>query len=191
MEPPHPEVWNIINPILSHDNWEISHPYVDTDLKTRNVVTRGWPSCIFCSAKDESRWDIWPEIQSRFLISSPNMTPEKYSESNTLTFQKLGLPDFVQQRIIVSDFEVELARKCVLYLKQQIKSLCPIRYVCNEFKPLNPVWIPYQQYLGESLPSNKGTSMRTANHVGSLLNVITLANSQFRLDCGGTWSRKW
>jgi hypothetical protein len=91
LEAPHPDVWNIIKPILSHDTWEIEHPYVDADLKTKNVVTRGWPVCIFCSAKDESKWDIWPEIQSRFLITSPNMSPEKYLESNILTFQRLGL----------------------------------------------------------------------------------------------------
>ena len=94
LEPPHPDVWNIIKPILSHDAWEIEHPYVDADLKTKNVVTRGWPTCIFCSAKDESRWEVWPEIQSRFLITSPNMSPAKYLESNILTFQKSGLPNF-------------------------------------------------------------------------------------------------
>jgi hypothetical protein len=61
LEPPHPDVWEIIKSILSHDSWEIEHPYVDADLKTKNIVTRGWPVCIFYSAKDESKWDIWPE----------------------------------------------------------------------------------------------------------------------------------
>jgi hypothetical protein len=183
LEAPHPDVWNIIKPILSHDTWEIEHPYVDADLKTKNVVTRGWPVCIFCSAKDESKWDIWPEIQSRFLITSPNMSPEKYLESNILTFQRLGLPNFVQQQLIVSDHEVDLARKCILQLKERINSFCPIRYVSTEFKPLDPVWIPYQQYLGESLPSNKGPTMRTASHVGMLLEIIALAKSDLIVDC--------
>jgi hypothetical protein len=187
LESPHPDVWEIIKTTLSHDAWEIEHPYVDTDLKTKNIVTRGWPACIFCSAKDESKWDIWPEIKSRFLIISPNMSQEKYLESNILTFQKLGLPNFVQQKIIVSDDDVELARKCILYLKEQIKSLCPIRYDAsprNEFKPTNPVWIPYQQYLAEALPSNRGPTMRTANQVGSLLDTVALTNSNFMVDYG-------
>ena len=98
LEPPDQEVWNILKPILSHDAWDIEHPYVDADLKTKNIVTRGWPTCIFCSAKDESRWDVWPEIQSRFLITSPNMSHEKYLESNILTFQRSGLPNFIQQK---------------------------------------------------------------------------------------------
>ncbi|CAN5511570.1 hypothetical protein BH18THE2_BH18THE2_27650 [soil metagenome] len=184
LEPPRPELWEIIKPILSHDAWEIEHPYVDADLKTRNVVTRGWPVCIFCSAKDESKWDIWPEIQSRFLIASPNMTQEKYLESNKLTFQRLGLPGFVQNNVIVSPTEVGLARKCILYLKQRIHELCPVNHISNENKPLTPIWIPYQEYLAESLPHNRGSSMRTAAHIGSLLKIVTLARSQYRLDCG-------
>ena len=184
LEPPHPDVWNIIKPILSHDAWEIEHPYVDADLKTKNVVTRGWPTCIFCSAKDESRWEVWPEIQSRFLIKSPNMSPAKYLESNILTFQKSGLPNFVQQKVVVSDSEVDLARKCIQYLKQLIKSACPTNYVANEFRPHNPVWVPYQQYLAESLPSSKGPSMRTASHIGSLLDIIALTKSNLFVDFG-------
>jgi hypothetical protein len=182
LEPPHPDLWEIIKSILSHDSWEIEHPYVDADLKTKNIVTRGWPVCIFCSAKDESKWDIWPEVQSRFMIVSPNMSKAKYLESNRLTFQKLGLPDFVQQQIIVSDTEVDLARKCILYLKQRISRLCPIRYVQNEYKPYNPVSIPYHEYLAESLPHHKGSAMRTASQVGSLLDIVTLTRSQFMFD---------
>ena len=184
LEPPHPDVWNILKPILSHDAWDIEHPYVDGDLKTKRVITRGWPTCILRSAKDESKWEIWPEILSRFLITSPNMSYDKYLESNILTFQKSGLPDFVQQKVIVSDFEVDLARKCIKYLKQQIKTLCPIRYIENEFKPQNPVWIPYHQYLAESLPSTKGPSMRSAIYIGSLLDIVALARSELLVDFG-------
>lgn len=92
LEPPHHELWSILKPILSHDAWEMEHPFVDkteySGTQVKKVVTRGWPVCIFCSARDESRWEVWPEIQSRFLITSPNMSPEKYQESNFLTAQK-------------------------------------------------------------------------------------------------------
>ena len=44
---------------------EIEFPYVDKTqnegLVTKKVVVRGWPACIFCSAKDESDWTGWPE----------------------------------------------------------------------------------------------------------------------------------
>jgi hypothetical protein len=186
LEPPHPEVWNILKPIISHDHWEMEHPYVDTDLKTKNVVTRGWPVCIFCSARDESKWDVWPEIQSRFIIISPNMSKQKYAEANVLTFEKLGLPDFVQDQIIVSNKEMEIARKCILLLRKRIRRLCalPDVFEGHDYKPNNPVWIPYYEYLAKSLPATRGTDMRSAKYVGSLLSVIAIAKSNFLLDDG-------
>src|SRR4029077_18143315 len=109
---------------------------------TRKVVVRGWPACIFCSARDESSWDVWPEIQSRFLITSPNMNREKYYESNVLIAQKKGLPNLVKQHVIVSDRDCENAEKSVRILKSQIKNY----YATNNAsykKNTTAVWIPY------------------------------------------------
>jgi len=89
-----------------------------TDRKghhTKNVVVRGWPSCIFCSARDESKWEVWPEIKSRFLISSPNMIHQKYKESTKLISQKIGKPNLIQQEIIISDIEMENAKQYIYY----------------------------------------------------------------------------
>lgn len=189
LEPPHQEVWNIFKPLLSHDTWEMEHPYVDTDLKTKHIVTRGWPVCIFCSAKDESKWDIWPEIQSRFIVISPNMSKQKYAEANILTFEKLGLPDFVKDQIIVSSKEMEIASKCILLLRMRIKRLCIPQDEAVDaygYKPSNPVWIPYQEYLGRSFPAMKGTDMRSAKYFASILSVVALTKSNFLLDSGGS-----
>ena len=105
MNLPHPQTWEILKAILSHDSWEIEHPFVDkteyVGTQVKKVVTWGWPVCIFCSAKDESKWDIWPEIQSRCLITSPNMSIEKYQESNFLTAQIMSLPYDINSKIIV------------------------------------------------------------------------------------------
>ena len=66
LEPPHRELWNLLKPILSHDLVKIDFPYVDrTDregIVTKKVVVKGWPACVFCSARDESAWEVWPEI---------------------------------------------------------------------------------------------------------------------------------
>ena len=57
LEPPHKEVWEILKPILWHDSYEIEYPFVNQTDKdgheTKKVVVIGWPSCIFCSARDE------------------------------------------------------------------------------------------------------------------------------------------
>jgi hypothetical protein len=127
LEPPDKEVWRILKPILSHDSLEIEFPFVDKNERagfyTKKVVVRGWPSCIFCSARDESKWDMWPEIKSRFLISSPNMIPQKYQESKELISKRKGLPNLIQQQIVISDDEIELAKDCILLIKQKINEL--------------------------------------------------------------------
>jgi hypothetical protein len=192
LEPPHPQTWEILKAILSHDSWEIEHPFVDkteyAGTQVKRTVTSGWPVCIFCSAKDESKWEIWPEIQSRVLITSPNMSFEKYVESNFLTAQTMSLPYDIQQKVIVSDEEIELAKKCVLYIKQQIlkSSKCEDeegkKYNVDivRRKKSNPVWIPYGTILGEVLPAEKGPDMRIFQRLSSLLNIIALAKLDSR-----------
>jgi hypothetical protein len=94
LEPPHPELWAILKPIMSHDSFLIEHPYVDTSstegIHVKSILTLGFPTFIFCTAKDESKWEQWDEIVSSSIIMSPNMSPEKYKEANLLTAQLLG-----------------------------------------------------------------------------------------------------
>ena len=183
LERPQPELWNLLKPILSHDRPDIEFPYVDkTDkesIVTKKVVVRGWPSCIFCSARDESRWEGWPEIQSRFLITSPNMSKEKYFESNILIAQRKGLPNLLQQHVIVSDKDIQIAKACILTLKQNINDL----YYSNDANydhNTNSVWIPYHEILARALQSNKGTDNRAANRIFSFLNIVALARAHLR-----------
>jgi hypothetical protein len=67
LEPPHPDLWTILKPIMSHDSYLIEHPYVDTPegIHAKNILTLGFPTFIFCTAKDESKWEQWDEIVSR------------------------------------------------------------------------------------------------------------------------------
>ena len=45
LEPPHPQTWEILKAILSHDSWEIEHPFVDKTeylgTQVKRVVTWG------------------------------------------------------------------------------------------------------------------------------------------------------
>ena len=173
MEPPHEDTWNILKAILSHDSLYIEHPYVyKTEIdgqEVKHIVTRGWPACIFCSAKDDSEWPMWPEIQSRFFITSPNMIRKKYHESNVLIGQRKGLPSVVQEQIIVSDNEIQFAKECILLIKKEL---------VENYN--NNVWIPFNSILSHSLPSERGTDVRTTNRIFSLLALITKINSFIR-----------
>ena len=172
LEPPDYDLWELIKPILSHDKLETSHDYVDNDKprtldgdKVQKVITRGFPACIFCSARDESNWSMWPEIQSRFLITSPNMTKEKYEESTLLIAQKKGLPSFIQNQVIVSNKDIELAKQCVQYIKQELKKLTESKI---------DVWIPYYDRLARAIRTDKGTDVRNNGRIFDLLNIIPL-----------------
>ncbi|HEX6645730.1 MAG TPA: hypothetical protein VF047_00970 [Nitrososphaeraceae archaeon] len=181
LEPPQKEVWDILKPILSHDSPEIEYPFVNqTDKEghqTKHVVVRGWPSCIFCSARDESKWDMWPEIKSRFLISSPNMIPQKYQESKELISKRKGLPNSIQQQIVISDKEIEITRDCILLIKQKITEL---RSKNDNNGNKISIWIPYANLLEKELPATKGTDVRLVKRIFSLLNVIPIVKYNLR-----------
>jgi hypothetical protein len=176
LEPPHPELWGLLKPILSHDYWEMEHSYVDKiaggGLEVKRIITHGFPACIFCSAKDESKWEMWDEIKSRFQIESPNMIQPKYQAGNKLIGQNKGLPRGVKQQIIISDTEKELGRQCFLYLKHQIQQ-------CTSTTD-SPVWIPFCERLAEILPAEKGQDNRATNRFFTMLNMIALSKAHLR-----------
>jgi hypothetical protein len=121
---------------------------------------------IISSAKDESDWSMWPEIQSRFFIVSPNMIKQKYQDSNALIGQKKGLPSLVQEQIKISSEEIKQVQECVLLIKDKL---------LKEHK--NNPWIPFQSILSESLPSEKGSDVRITGRIFSLTVLITKINS--------------
>ena len=181
LEPPHHELWTLLKPILAHDSYFIEHPFVDRTehkgFEVKNIVTEGFPACIFCSAKDESDWPVWPEIVTRFLITSPNMKQDKYKESNILIGMRKGLPGLLQKQLIVSDDQIELARNCCRYVLQEIES----RFAGQDpERPFNPVWIPYRDILAKALPATKGSDVRTAKRIFSFLNIVPLARLHLR-----------
>jgi hypothetical protein len=155
LEPPHIETWNILKTTLSHDRYEID-PYVyevpGLGFTVKNIVTRGWPSCVFASARNESRWAMWPEIQSRFLVISPNIVPEKVHEGNILISQKMSLPGRIKNKIIVSPDEKEIAQKCAKYLVDHIRS----KMTQEPDKQKELFWIPYGLILGWGHALRKG-----------------------------------
>jgi bifunctional DNA primase/polymerase-like protein len=182
LEPPSVELWNLIKPIMSHDSLVIEHPYVETGTKegihVKPLVTLGFPTFIFCTAKDESQWEQWDEIVSRSLVMSPNMSPEKYRQANILNARTIGLPSSLQELLIISKKEVELAKKCVQYLKSSINEAVSVSNSSSDYT--NPTWIPYTEILGNTLPDEKGSEMRTNRRLLLLIRIISLAKSDLR-----------
>lgn len=74
---------------------------------------------------------------------------------------------------------MDLAKKCVQYLRGQIES-ATVSLSEKEFRYNNPIWIPYAEILGETLPANRGTEMRTNKRLLSLLKIIALVKANLR-----------
>ena len=133
----------------------------------------------FCKwSKDESRQEIWPEIQSRFLITSPNINQDKVHDGNVLIAQRKGLPNAIQQQIIVSDKERKLPKKAVSFIKGWMRRLFQSNML--DYDHANTVWIPYNYILGDALKSERGTDNRITNRIFSLLNIIPLTKVHHR-----------
>ncbi|MCM8784250.1 MAG: hypothetical protein NC818_05710 [Candidatus Omnitrophica bacterium] len=77
LDQPHTILLQHLRPLLSHDEKEIHTKITDKSqkygLKTKNVVIRGFPSVIFCSAGLK----IDEQEATRFLLLSPEITQEK------------------------------------------------------------------------------------------------------------------
>jgi hypothetical protein len=95
LEPPHPETWNILKPILSHDRYEIEHPYVyqveGKGFKVKNIVNTSvknntfYQQQIIHSASQNGKTVSQPqEIHENSIensISEPS--PKNLEESST------------------------------------------------------------------------------------------------------------
>jgi len=80
LDQPHTLLLQHLRPLLSHDEKEIHIKITDKSqkygLKTKNVVIKGYPAVIFCSAG----LNIDEQEATRFLLLSPETTQDKIRE---------------------------------------------------------------------------------------------------------------
>ena len=159
--------------LLSHDRYEVEYVFVDTfnGIETKSNVLRGFPTVIFTAAIDYSKHPRWAETQRRFIITNPNMTPEKYKQSIQLIGAKSGLPGFVYDATIVSESEKEQAKEIIKGLKDKILS------ITERNTPSSPnVFIPYYTSLEKSLPSNKASDVTRVQRLYNYLDLLPVIN---------------
>ena len=172
VDSPRPELFNSLMPLLSHDRYEVEYEFVDTNngIKTKTNILRGWPAVIFAQAIDYSHYQRYPEIQRRFIITNPKMTPEKYAGAIDLISDRFGLPDFVYQAKVVSDIEKEKTRVIIKEIKQRIVD------ACNLDPGKNNVIILFSDILTRALPKEKAFDMTFANRFFGYLSLLPIIN---------------
>ncbi|MFH1253154.1 MAG: toprim domain-containing protein [Candidatus Uhrbacteria bacterium] len=88
LDQPHTQLLERLRPLLSHDKKEIVIKITDKSqkfgLKTKNVVLRGFPSVIFCTAGLR----IDEQEATRFLLLSPEVNQEKIRQGILASVKK-------------------------------------------------------------------------------------------------------
>jgi hypothetical protein len=163
--------------LFSHDMYEVEYEYVDTSgtIKTKTNILRGWPVGIFAQAVDYSRYERWPEVQRRFIMTNPKMDSKKYAAAVDLTIDKNCLPHFVYQKIVSSDEEKDEVRNVILDIKRSILLVCDSIGMDD-----NPTFVPYSGVLKHILGKNKTSDMTAAKRFTSFLSLLPIINIKKR-----------
>ncbi len=175
---PRPELFAAMMPLLSHDKFEVEYMFVDTNnngIKTKTNILRGWPTVIFAQAVDYSNHPRYQEIARRFIIVNPKMSSQKYQEANALTATKLGLPDFVYQKLVVSDSEKERARDIIKNLKEDILDICQ-----NDKPGKNNVFVPFAESIVSAMPNHSAADMTTTHRFFTFLSLLPIIYAESR-----------
>lgn len=168
LDNPNPMTYEMLKPILSHDKEELLYKTTkgDGSLKVKETIIRGWPATIVCSAKNEAKNEVWPEIETRFFMTSPNSNISKYKKANQLTSQKMGLPSWSSD---VYDNE-EDKKWCRLHTSE----------IIEELKKQKDFWHPLYELMDNFFPSNQGVMMRHYKRLLSFCNVESMINAEQR-----------
>ena len=93
LDQPHTNLLAHLRPLLSHDKKEITIKITDKGekhgLRTKNILLRGYPSVIFCTAGLQ----IDEQEATRFLLLSPEINQDKIRESISQAVRKASDSD--------------------------------------------------------------------------------------------------
>lgn len=177
LDTPPEKLFSALMPLMSHDRYEITYEYVDTnDGITTNVnILRGYPSFIFTQASDFSGYERAEEIQRRFIVSNPNMNVQKYKNAADLITLKYSVPDFVYQQRVICDEEKEKAKLIATKILRDIQGLNA------GIKPnKNNVIIPFGDTVRQSLSITKGLDMTYVSKFFNFLALMPVVKSHNR-----------
>ena len=168
LDQPHTQLLERMRPVLSHDKKEIKVKITDKNqkygTKTKNVLLRGYPSVVFCTAG----LNIDEQEASRFLLLSPEMNQKKIKQAIQQTIKKETNSDLYKKEL-----ESNVARNL---LKKRLSAI--------KEKKIADVKIGNQQLIEKQfLASNKQLKprhQRDVKRLVSLIKAFALLNYQWR-----------
>ncbi len=173
LEQPNPKLQENLRPVMSHDKKEISYKITDKNQKgsnrAKNIVIRGFPATIFCSAG--MRLD--EQEATRAILLSPETSIEKVREGvHMATLRSANKAVFLAE--IEASPERQQLKDRVLAIKQE--------HVDDIVVP-DPASIE-RRFLS-TVQSAKPRHQRDVSHLLSIIKCITLLNIWYRRDENG------
>ncbi len=172
LDNPNPATYEMLKPIMSHDKKEIIYKTTkgDGSLTVKETVIRNWAVFIFCSAKNEARNEVWQEIKTRVLMTSPNSSVKKYKEAIRYNMLKRGLPSWASS-VYHNDEDEKWAKFYIADYKKKLNKL---------FHDCNPIVNVFYSKLTEIFPSSQGDNMRDSDRLLSFIELETVLNADYR-----------
>lgn len=174
LDQPHNELLARLRPLLSHDKKEIAIKITDktqkNGTKTKNILLRGYPSVIFCTAGLR----IDEQEATRFLLLSPEVSQDKIQQGISATIRKEA-----NSESFVSWLEENPDR---VMLKERIRAI-----KLEDIKEIN---ISSHEKIEERFLSNNKTlkprHQRDIKRLLSLIKSLALLNVWWRERNGST-----
>jgi len=153
LEAPHPLTYQMLKPILSHDQINLTFKFTDKvgrgTLRTKTVVLSGWPATVFCTSDPKYVEDL----ATRGFTITPEMSEEKYRAANVLYgTRKAFLPEPDKELPIFAEYIGHL--EAFLTLQNIV------------------VLVPYGPELGEAYPHALARDMRDLPHFLALIEMF-------------------
>ena len=174
LDQPHTLLLQHLRPILSHDKKQICMKITDKSqrhgLKTKNILLKGYPAVIFCTAGLK----IDEQEATRFLLLSPETNQEKIREA---IYEKIikEADSEAYQRWLMENPERQLLKERIRAIKQEN---------IKDIKISSPAEIT-ERFLGK----HKMLKPRHQRDIGRLISLIksfAILNLWFRKRSGST-----
>jgi len=176
LDQPHTLLLQHLRPMLSHDKKQICMKITDKSqkfgLRTKNVLLRGFPAVIFCTAGLK----IDEQEATRFLLLSPETSQEKIRESVFERLKKESDAEAYQQRLD-SNPERALLKERIRAIKQE--SISEAKITASGRKEIEDRFFAKNKVL-------KPRHQRDIGRIIDLIKSLTLLNLWFRERNGST-----
>jgi len=160
-----------LKPVLSHDLKNLKSFSVNKSksgsIEGKKTLSIGFPTVIYCSAKDEHKKDEANEINTRFNSISLNSNRKKYRKMLELEAVHSSLPDFIFQEEILNEEEIEnIQQKIVDHIE--------------ELKENNQILNPFALGISALFPDDAGSRTRQLKILNNNTRMLTLLNQNNR-----------